>query len=162
MIGFAIHLPAETKPFEEKLKKTEKVLSFVRPKVEREFDARARSFLVGFDRPLWLWRRTETTTAAPGQLDHFLQEWCLSGCSLPGCEFWYHAALCSMFTSSVRLAAPLTATYYPSCSLYMGAEVRFNFGPDFAHEPPPGHASLRTLEFEKVRVWSFLSLQRRS
>jgi hypothetical protein len=29
----------------------------------------------------------------------------------------------------------LSGKYYPSVSLYMGARVRFNFGPRFAHAP---------------------------
>eukprot|EP00047_Mylnosiga_fluctuans_P007419 m.253233 g.253233 ORF g.253233 m.253233 type:complete len:493 (+) comp18232_c0_seq1:45-1523(+) len=30
-------------------------------------------------------------------------------------------------------------TYYPAVALYMGAQVQFNFGPDFACPPPPGY-----------------------
>jgi hypothetical protein len=28
-------------------------------------------------------------------------------------------------------------TYHPAASLYMGARVRFNFGPHFVYPPPP-------------------------
>jgi hypothetical protein len=34
-------------------------------------------------------------------------------------------------------------TYYPAASLYMGATVRFNFGPHFKH-PPPANVPYRT------------------
>lgn len=29
----------------------------------------------------------------------------------------------------------LGGTYYPAASMYMGAEVKFNFGPDFKYTP---------------------------